>query len=240
MSGRGTLTISCGNRAISARMAAAGTHLDPGDYVFLEVHDSGPGMPPEVQAHLFEPFFTTKSAGTGLGLATVYGIVMQASGRIWVESSPASGTRFTLAFPRSSGSVPPSPAAPDGFARGGCERILVVEDNADVRALVTRVLEEAGYSVEAAGNGRAALDLANLERPFRLLLTDIVMPEMGGPALADQLMRSQPELKVLFVSAHPSDFTEGADESVSGTFLQKPFTGPMLLRKVRELLDTSV
>jgi two-component system, cell cycle sensor histidine kinase and response regulator CckA len=216
-------------------------HGEPGgQYVRLVVSDSGAGMTAEVKEHLFEPFFTTKPAGkgTGLGLATVYGIVAQSQGHIHVESAPGRGTRFQICLPRTLDR--PQPVAASGTpAPRGTETILVVEDDAPVREVTVRSLRAGGYRVLVAASGREALDLDPAALgSVRLLVTDVVMPGIDGGALADALRGRYPALRVLFVSG----YTQGAiaERGVvdSGMeFLQKPFTGPSLLARVRSALD---
>ncbi|BDG09739.1 ATP-binding protein [Anaeromyxobacter paludicola] len=213
----------------------------PGEWVRLAVRDSGEGMSPEVRAHLFEPFFTTKDPGkgTGLGLATVYGIVQQAGGHAHVQTELGRGTCFELCFPRVIAAAPPyaRPVAPQ--ATGGKETVLVVEDEPQVRAVTVRVLRAAGYEVVAAADPREALAL-EWEEPgrLRLLVTDVVMPGMDGRALAQELRRRHSGLKVLFVSGYPQEIIAERGVLEPGIdFLEKPFTGPGLLSRVRAVLD---
>ena len=215
-----------------------------GPYVLLQVSDSGSGMDTETLARIFEPFFTTKARGkgTGLGLATVYGIVRQSGGHIAVDSTPGRGTTFKIHLPRVTEPVEhragPQPAA---APRGGAETVLLVEDEPLVRALARKVLQRAGYHVLTAGSGAEALDVADQQKePIHLLLTDVVMPGMSGRDVMRQLAPKRPGMKVLYVSGY-------ADEAVArhgvldpGTgFLQKPFTPQALAHKVREVLDGS-
>jgi two-component system cell cycle sensor histidine kinase/response regulator CckA len=220
-----------------------GLDIPPGPYVMLIVSDTGSGMTPEIKARLFEPFFTTKPAtqNTGLGLATVYGIVAQSGGYIWVDSEPEKGATFNICFPR----VEPGedaaqePAKPTGSARGS-ERILLVEDEDAVRSVASRVLQNQGYTVLQARNGEEALDLLeNSSSAFDLILTDVVMPDMGGHALASQLRSRWPDLKLIYMSgyAEGDKLERGLEEEVEGSFLQKPFSAEELILKVREVLD---
>ena len=223
--------------------AGASIPAPPGEWVLLRVHDTGVGMSREVKAHAFEPFFTTKQAGqgTGLGLATVHGIVTQAGGQVHVESEPGHGTRFEIWLPRSFQGVaapggPPTRAAP---ARGGNESLLLVEDDPLVREMAARVLRAGGYRVLVAADGAEALQVASREgAALRLLATDVVLPGLDGKTLADELVRRLPGLRVLFISGHTREVVgrHGVDDAVA-EFLAKPFTAPALLDKVRGLLD---
>ncbi len=217
--------------------------LEPDGYVRLSVSDTGVGMSEEVQAHIFEPFFTTKERGkgTGLGLATVYGIVKQSGGHIWVYSEPGQGAIFRIYLPRVSEAIQPSSYVGLGEEMpSGGETILVVEDDADVRDLARRVLQRQGYTMLEAGDGEEALRLAaRYPDSVHLLLTDVVMPGMSGVALAEDLARAQPGLKTLFMSGYLDDAVahHGVLED-DGAFLRKPFTPVALARKVRAVLDS--
>ncbi len=237
-----------GKLAIEARnidldhVAAERFGVMPGAYVELEVVDSGVGMTDEVKAHLFEPFFTTKETGkgTGLGLATVYGVVVQAGGGIRVESHSGEGTAFTLVFPRAVGEPSSlSTTTPSGPIPRGWETVLVVEDHALVRRATVRALEGQGYQVLVASSGSEALSvIGSTKVPVDLLVTDMVMPDMSGKQLAERLTEICPQLKVLFVSGY-ADITFLADRELHAqvAFLPKPFTPSVLGRKVREVLD---
>jgi PAS domain S-box-containing protein len=209
-----------------------------GDEVVLSFTDSGQGITPEVQAHLFEPFFTTKPAGkgTGLGLPTCYGIMEQAGGRIEVESTPGTGATFRLVFPRrdEADATPIAPLAEAASGRGG-ETILVAEDEEQVRKLVDRVLGRLGYTVLAAADGTEALAIAELhEGRIDLLLTDMVMPGMGGGELSRRMVERHPAIKVLLMSGYSEELV--AAEHGEVPFLPKPFTPDELAAKVREVL----
>jgi PAS domain S-box-containing protein len=216
----------------------------PGPHVMLAVSDTGSGMDPETQSHIFEPFFTTKEAGrgTGLGLSTVYGIVKQAGGSVFVYSEPGRGSVFKLFLPRVDEELPlqtrPAPSAGDSV-RGGTETILLVEDEEALRTLTCEVLESFGYAVLPACGGAEAL--AQSERhsgPHELMISDMVMPGVNGQELAFRLAQTRPRTRVLFVSGYAEEGAQrqGPDgERVS--FLQKPFTSEALGRRVREILD---
>jgi PAS domain S-box-containing protein len=220
-----------------------GIDIPPGPYVMLVVSDTGQGMTAEVKARLFEPFFTTKPAtqNTGLGLATVYGIVVQSGGYIWVDSAPDKGTTFRICFPsvEPEDALIPEPAPAAGSTRG-YETILLVEDEDAVRGVATRVLLSRGYTVIQARNGEEALRLLEeLGGDINLILTDVVMPDMGGLALAGRLRARWPELKLLFMSGYAEgDKLPPESREFEGSFLQKPFSADDLLLKVREVLDT--
>lgn len=217
--------------------------VPPGPYVLLAVSDTGVGMTEEVKAHIFEPFFTTKGVGkgTGLGLATVYGIVKQSGGHVAVYSEPGVGTTFKIYFPRVSEAVKTGRSFHGAEpVPGGSETVLVVEDEEAVRNLTRHVLHECGYRVLAAGNGREALAVAREHGgAIDLLVTDVIMPELGGRRLAEQLGPLHPDMKVLFLSGYTDDavFRHGVLLEQTN-FLQKPFSPAVLARKVREVLDT--
>jgi two-component system cell cycle sensor histidine kinase/response regulator CckA len=224
----------------------AWTRLHPGskvgDYVMLSVADTGTGIDSETLAHIFEPFFTTKERGkgTGLGLATVYGVVKQSGGYVWVESAPGKGAAFQIYLPRieEAASVPER-AAPIVEAFRGAETILLVEDADALRKLTHMLLEQHGYRVLVAANGAAALQLVE-EKPesVNLLLTDVIMPGLNGRALAERLQLRQPGLKVLYMSGYTDDAIVDHGVLAAGThLLHKPFSEESLIHKVREVLD---
>jgi two-component system, cell cycle sensor histidine kinase and response regulator CckA len=219
-------------------------NVQPGAYVMLAVSDSGCGMDAETRAHMFDPFFTTKDQGkgTGLGLSTVYGIVKQSNGHIWVYSEPGEGTTFKIYLPQIENIVDGSLQKDLNAALPrGTETVLLVEDEIPVRVLASRVLSQQGYTVIEASNGEEALQLAKkLEASeIHLLMTDVVMPEKGGKVLATELMTLRPDLKILFVSGYTDDAViHNGVLNHSANFLQKPFTLYALAQKVREVLDT--
>jgi CheY-like chemotaxis protein len=240
----GKLILETANSDFSPDFARSHFSATPGPYVMLAVSDTGVGMDHETQAHIFEPFFTTKEKGkgTGLGLATVYGIVKQSGGYIWLYSEPGQGATFKIYLPRveEKPTVVERVPIPDITLRGS-ETILLVEDEATLRSMVRRILESSGYQVLDARNGNEALLVcAKHSGPVHLLLTDVVMPGMGGPELAENLTASHPGMKVLFMSGYADDAI--VHQGVLGpgmSYLQKPFTPEGIARKVREVLDTA-
>ncbi len=216
--------------------------VSPGAYVLLTVTDTGQGIAPEHLSHIFEPFYTTKEEGkgTGLGLATVYGIVKQNSGFIWVYSEPGLGTTFKIYLPQAAPArLVLQPSLPIEGCPRGCETLLLAEDEAAVRQATREFLTLNGYIVLEAKNGTEALAIArSYSGPIDLMITDVVMPQMGGAILAEGLASERPDMKVLFVSgyAEATVLRHGAID-VTTRFLQKPFSLKVLARKVRELLD---
>jgi len=243
----GKLIIETANVHLDEGYAQIHASVKPGPYVMLAVSDNGTGMDTRTMAHIFEPFFTTKEKGkgTGLGLATVYGIVKQSEGYIWVYSEPGHGTSFKVYLPQAEAikekdaarTVEIQPAAPHGS-----ETVLLVEDEDGVRSLVRGILEAGGYKVLDANRPLKAWAASQqFDGPIHLLLTDVVMPQMNGPDLAEKLKVLRPKTKVLYMSG----YTDGAilyhGVLQPGTpFLQKPFTPEVLARKVREVLDASI
>jgi signal transduction histidine kinase/DNA-binding response OmpR family regulator len=218
--------------------------VPPGPYVMLLVTDTGMGMTTEVQKRVFEPFFTTKQPGkgTGLGLATVYGIVKQSGGHVWLYSELGLGTTFKIFFPRVVGVAEAAPVENAQETSGGHESILVVEDDDRVRSLVVEVLESAGYTVIAASGGNEAI--AHFERhgqEIQLLITDLVLPKMSGKEIAERLLSKQPGLRILFISGYTGDIlaNQGILSGPRMDFLQKPFGLKALRAKVRAVLDAS-
>ena len=213
-----------------------------GDYVRLRIADNGIGMDRETRSHLFEPFFTTKEVGkgTGLGLSTVYGIVKQTGGYIWVESVPGEGATFDIFFPRAQGTVDAQAIAGlPGDVRGGNESILLVEDESMIRALVRNVLVSNGYSVTEADNGEHAKEIFQANGAhIDLVVTDVVLPGIGGRDLIEHMKASRPDLPALFMSGYTPDVIDNHGQLHPGlAFLQKPFTPESLLLKIREVLD---
>lgn len=238
----GKLTIETANVTLGEDYARQHVSVVAGEYVMLSVSDTGTGMSAEVQRHIFEPFFTTKDVGkgTGLGLATVYGIVKESAGNIWVYSEEGVGTTFKVYFPRvSEKSAAEAAEITHAELPRGSETILLVEDEELVRMLARRILEERGYTVVEAGNGAEALALcAGRERRIDLLMTDVVMPRMGGRELAGRCASLYPRMRILFTSGYTDDAVVRHGVVESGTnFLQKPFTVDALARKIRAVLD---
>jgi nitrogen-specific signal transduction histidine kinase/CheY-like chemotaxis protein len=237
----GTLTMETANVTLTVA-DASNLDLVPGRYVTMAVRDTGVGIEAEMQAHIFEPFFTTKETGkgTGLGLATVLGIIEQSGGVIRCESEPGRGTAFTVFLPAVAEPVAMGrPAGRLAEEPKGSEIILLVEDEDAVRKLARLILEAIGYVVYEARDGRAGLALCQAHQgPIDLLVSDVVMPELGGRELAEAALELRPGLKVLFMSGHTQDIVlkEGVQKGIP--FLQKPFTGAELARKVREALDS--
>jgi len=240
----GTLILETRNVAVDAAYALSHDGVPTGEYVMLAVSDTGVGMDTATQAHIFEPFFTTKEPGkgTGLGLATVYGVVKQMGGAIWVRSQPGRGTTFEIYLPRVAASETAAAAETRTLlatAPRGTETILLVEDQDGIRDLVRQFLEGKGYTVLPASDGEDALRITeNHAHPIQLLVTDVVMPNVGGRELARRLTQLHPRMKVLFMSGYPEHATlTGGTEAESAAVLQKPFMLDALARKVRTVLD---
>lgn len=237
----GQLIIATENVTLSAEDLSAQPGVTPGDYVMLAVSDTGVGMSDEDKARLFEPFFTTKPQGTGLGLATCQTIVRQCDGCITVESALGAGAIFRVYFPRVDQPLPPVTASstPRAAPRGN-ETVLVVEDEPAVRHLASLVLENQGYTVLQANNGQDALHVAREYKgpPLRLVVTDLVMPQMGGQVMAEWLKATYPDLKFLFTSGYTDEaIGEHGSRGPGVKFLAKPYTPASLAFTVRELLD---
>jgi two-component system cell cycle sensor histidine kinase/response regulator CckA len=238
----GRLTLETANMELDEADGRPHVGVAPGRYVRLLVRDTGIGMDAATASHLFEPFFTTKELGqgTGLGLATVYGIVRQSGGHITVASTPGRGTTFTTYLPRLEEGVE---AAESGVApaklRTGSETVLLVEDEAGVRGVAQEILRSTGYIVLAASDGNEALRISSQhEGPIHLLLTDVVMPGPSGPALVSCLASRRPEMRVMYISGYAEDaFVHYGSLAPGVVFLEKPFTHETLVRKVRETLD---
>ena len=245
MPGGGTITIETANVELDAAYHARHTVVAPGSYVMLAVTDTGIGMDVATKAKIFEPFFTTKPSGkgTGLGLSTVYGIVKQSSGYVWVYSEPGLGTTFKVYLPRLEADEIVATAAehPAIAPHIGSEIVLLVEDESSVRSLARRVLERNGYTVLEAHDGRDALRVADQYRqPIQLLVTDMMMPELSGRDVWMTLNGRRPELRVLFMSGYTNDdMIRRGLLNPGAAFLQKPFTAIDLARAVRGVLDAA-
>jgi two-component system cell cycle sensor histidine kinase/response regulator CckA len=239
----GKLTISTSNVTLDEAYARTHAGTRAGDYVMLGVSDTGVGMTEEVKAHLFEAFFTTKAPGkgTGLGLVTCHNIVQQSGGCIEVQSEVGRGTTFKIYFPRVE--QPLAAAAKPAQKRPlprGTETVLIVEDEPSVRHLARGVLEAQGYTVLTAANGQEALRVVREHRgsPIRLVITDVIMPLMGGKVMAEWLKTAYPEIQILFTSGYTEDAISHHGVLEPGVeFLPKPYTQTTLVSKVRELLD---
>jgi two-component system cell cycle sensor histidine kinase/response regulator CckA len=241
----GRVAIETANVELDESYALEHESVRPGSYVMLAVSDSGMGMTDDVKRHVFEPFFTTKEAGkgTGLGLATVYGIVKQSAGYIWVYSEPGTGTTFKIYLPSADADradqAVPTPRASAERSPTGTETLLVVEDEEAVRFLTRVILEKAGYRIFDAANPQEAAELfAEDPTLFDLLVTDVIMPGSSGPKLFDRLAQLRPDLKVLYMSGYTGDAIVHHGQLAPGIeLLQKPFTAGDLNRRVREVLD---
>ena len=239
----GKLVIETANVILDEDYARRHQPQQPGSYILLSVADNGAGMDAETQSHIFEPFFTTKEVGqgTGLGLSTVYGVVRQSGGHIWVYSEPGQGTTFKIYLPRAgqmAGLQQALPAPADALR--GTETVLLVEDEDALRGLARSLLEASGYTVLEAGLPEAAMEIARQHSgPIHLMLSDMVMPGMNGRGLASNLAAVRPEMKVVFMSGY-SGFTHAALADSEIPLLAKPFTRETLLRKMREALDSEV
>jgi PAS domain S-box-containing protein len=240
----GKLTIETANVYVDTTYARFHSPVEPGDYVMIAISDTGMGMDPETQTHIFEPFYTTKGLkGTGLGLSTVYGIIKQSEGYIWVYSETGRGTTFKIYLPRVDAALQHEALQPPALAeqpRTGTETILLVEDEENLRQLTKQSLESQGYSVIDAADGASAMKACQEHLgPIHLLLTDVIMPGMNGRELANQISQSRPETKVLYMSGYTENHighNGTLDQGIN--LLQKPFTLPTLQAKVREALDT--
>ena len=236
----GTITIETGAVRFDETSVPALPGARAGEYATLAVTDTGTGMNADTIAHIFEPFFTTKEVGkgTGLGLATVYGIVHQSSGFISVSSTPEVGTTFRIHLPETTAAIPePQPAAATASTPHGGGTILVVEDSGQLRDLFRDVLELHGYKVLDAPNGRAAVDVAAAyPETIDLLLTDVIMPEMNGRQLADRLVATRPGIKVMFASGYSADDLVRHGVEAGMAYMQKPFSPESLAQKVKDVL----
>ena len=236
----GRLTIETANVQLDENYAKTHMGVIPGDFVMIAVSDTGIGMDAETKRRIFEPFFTTKEKGkgTGLGLATVYGMVKQAGGDIWVYSEPGRGTTFKLYFPRVTEAVTDALTADRESPQGRNETILVVEDEKAVRDLTVRMLQQLGYSVLIASGGAEAMEIsASHPQRIALLLTDVVMPNMSGRQLADILAETRPDMKVIYLSGYTENTVIHHGVLDAGMeFLPKPFSREVLAKKIRDVL----
>ena len=239
--GSGRIAISTANVVLQTSTVRYGVRTAAGEYVAICIADNGHGMDSDTKAHIFEPFFTTKEMdeGTGLGLATVYGVVKQSGGYIWVQSELGQGATFEIYLPRVSEAAENRPAAVSANATGGNETILLVEDEESVRELISAALAKKGYQVLEACNGVVALELARAHAgKIDLVISDLCMPKLGGQALTAELRRAYPTMKVMFTTGYPGDSvvkTQGID--LGAPILQKPFGMRYLAAAVRHVLD---
>ncbi len=230
----GRLTIRTAAVTVSAENPARHKDVPPGSYALLTVSDTGTGMDAETQARVFEPFFSTKGEGTGLGLATAYGIVKQSSGHIFVDSAPGQGATFSIYLPVTQEEKTAVAAAMAGLDDTGTETILLVEDEDEVRRVVHQILVSKGYRVIQAESGDTALAMSRMFRgTIHLLLTDVTMPRMKGPELASRLLRDRPDTRVLYMSGYNEESMPKEE-----TILQKPFSAQLLTQTLRIILDT--
>jgi len=238
----GKLMVETTNFHVDQAFATEQPEFRPGPYVLLCVSDSGVGMRPEIRQRIFEPFFTTKGPGegTGLGLATVYGIIKQSGGHIEVYSEEGIGTTFRIYLPAVEEHVAVAPTAETLAATAGTETILIVEDDTAVRRVAVDVLEEEGYKLLVASGGREALEhVRKYTGQIDLLLTDLIMPEMSGRQVAEAVVALLPSIKVLYISGYTDDaVVRHGLLSDTVAFLQKPFTSTTLGSKVRDVLDS--
>ncbi len=240
----GTVTIETANTTLDGAYASKHVGVQAGEYVMLAVSDTGQGMDHETQTRIFEPFFTTKEKGkgTGLGLSTVYGIIRQSGGNVWVYSEVSKGTTFKVYLPQAETEVlPQTPITPLLTAGRGWETVLLVEDEDMVRNLATELLEDSGYVVLQATGGEEAINLCrDHSEPIDLLITDVVMPKVSGKEVADTLRTIHPETKILYMSGYTDEAIVHHGIVDSGiAFIQKPFSEQALAQKVRDVLDAS-
>jgi CheY-like chemotaxis protein len=243
ISGSGTISIEIANRTLrDDDCRDRPDFVGPGDFTALTFRDDGGGMPADVLAHIFEPFFTTKEVGkgTGLGLATVYGIVKQNNGAISAESEPGRGTTFTILLPRSQVATHDSGEEPETRIPTGTETILLTEDEAGVLDLIQKTLTQQGYRVLTASTPRLALQICEVyPEPIDLLLTDVIMPIMSGKVLADRVRGLRPDIRVLFMSGYTAEAMQHTVRLPEDLHvLQKPFSRADLAQQVRNVLDS--
>ena len=242
----GRIIVETNNVDLDRTYASEHVTVKPGRYVMLAVSDTGTGMSTETAAHIFEPFFTTKGGtkGTGLGLATVYGIVKQSGGYIWVYSEPGKGATFKVYFPRVDGQAQSDDirAKAESRTKGGTETVLLVEDDDTVRELAEMILTGQGYQVIGADSPKKAEEIAaKRAQEIDLVLTDVIMPTMSGRELAKKLLARNAKIRVLYMSGYTDNvIAQGGVLEEGLAFLQKPFTPRVLVQKVREVLDAAV
>jgi len=237
----GQLTIRTSRATLDEKFCKSRVNVQPGEYLQLSVRDSGAGMSREVLSHVFEPFFTTKpkGKGTGLGLATVYGVVNQCGGHIEIESEPGAGTQVNIWLPRVVTTADTVPVELEEKLQRGTETILVVEDEDVVRDLSCRILRSLGYHVQEASNGKEAVELVQkYSHPIHLVFTDVVMPHMGGPEMVENLVQIRPGIKVIYTSGFTeSTIVERGVALGKVRLIQKPFTREILAQRIRHTLD---
>jgi signal transduction histidine kinase/CheY-like chemotaxis protein len=236
----GKLTIRTANVSIDHPTSFRNRALEAGEYVMLAIGDTGVGMGEEVKAHLFEPFFTTKGVGkgTGLGLATCYGIICQSDGNVRFYSEPGAGTTFKIYLPRTNATPDSVPKPDSDELPRGTESLLIVEDDHAVRKMIVTVLRQCGYRIEPAASAAEALPLLEHDVHFDLVITDVIMPQMSGKQLYDRIKVRTPDMKVLFISGYTDDMLLNTGVLDGGaSFLEKPVSPLRLARKIREILD---
>jgi CheY-like chemotaxis protein len=243
MKSGGRITIETANVSLDEEYARTHAGARPGPHVMLAVSDTGEGISPEILPHIFEPFFTTKEVGkgTGLGLSTVYGIVKQSGGNIWVYTQPGRGSTFKIYLPRVDEPTPDRTETPPTRITSGSETVLLVEDEPSLRDLIKFALTGNGFTVLDVPSPAEALALSRRHTGLlHLLLTDVIMPGMDGPALAKQVQKERPDIKVLYMSGYAANFIMHDGVVDPGTnFLEKPFHPRTLLSKVREVLESA-
>jgi PAS domain S-box-containing protein len=242
IAGTGNLFIEVAPRTLTEADCRDKTDfVTPGDYVVLTFRDDGPGMTPEIQGHIFEPFFTTKSVGkgTGMGLATVYGIVKQNHGAISVQSAPGQGATFSIYLPQATAAAVAATAKMAERSPTGTETILLVEDETSVLSLILRTLARQGYNILPAATPAEALQVCSSHpAPIHLLLTDVIMPKMSGRDLAERIQKLRPGIRVIFMSGYTTDIMEQQGHLPAGLHvMQKPFAGAVLAQRIRAALD---
>jgi two-component system, cell cycle sensor histidine kinase and response regulator CckA len=236
----GKLTIETANIELDEEFASKHFGAEPGCYVLVLVSDTGIGMDEDTKTRIFEPFYTTKEEGTGLGLSTVFGIVKQSNGHVWVDSVVGEGSTFRVYLPRTEERAAlKKPLHPGAAPAGGSETVLVVEDEEGVRELVRELLQEAGYTVLAAGRGKEAIEVGRARgEEIDLLITDMIMPEMSGRRVADELRSGRPDMRVLYMSGYTGDaMVHRGLLDPNASFIVKPFASRDLMTMVREILD---